>query len=109
MSGGVGEGGLEPPTSCSQSRCATTAPLPVRKTLAGRVTRTLLACAVGAHTASNRRTQPETDATQIAVGELERPRAWCPQGWWGFKSPSDTIDSHPQERSGSWIASVVTT
>src|SRR5918994_552054 len=25
----VGEGGLEPPTSCSQSRCATTAPLPV--------------------------------------------------------------------------------
>ena len=25
----VGEGGFEPPTSCSQSRCATTAPLPV--------------------------------------------------------------------------------
>ena len=25
---GVGEGGLEPPTSCSQSRCATTALLP---------------------------------------------------------------------------------
>ena len=26
--GGVGEGGFEPPTSCSQSRCATAAPLP---------------------------------------------------------------------------------
>src|SRR5688500_16025385 len=25
----VGEGGFEPPTSCSQSRCATTAPLPM--------------------------------------------------------------------------------
>src|SRR5690606_4007553 len=24
----VGEGGLEPPTSCTQSRCASTAPLP---------------------------------------------------------------------------------
>ena len=25
----VGEGGFEPPTACPQSRCATTAPLPV--------------------------------------------------------------------------------
>jgi len=29
--GVVGEGGLEPPAPCSQSRCATTAPLPVGK------------------------------------------------------------------------------
>ena len=29
--GVVGEGGFEPPTSCSQSRCATTAPLPVTR------------------------------------------------------------------------------
>ncbi len=29
----VGEGGLEPPTSCTQSRCATTAPLPVAQSL----------------------------------------------------------------------------
>src|SRR5207245_1083893 len=39
---GVGEGGFEPPTACPQSRCATTAPLPVRfsvrRALGSRVT-----------------------------------------------------------------------
>src|SRR5205823_14821820 len=29
----VGEGGFEPPTACPQSRCATTAPLPVARAM----------------------------------------------------------------------------
>ena len=34
---GVGEGGFEPPTSCSQSRCATAAPLPGLERAADRI------------------------------------------------------------------------
>ena len=70
MSGGVGEGGLEPPTSCSQSRCATTAPLPVRKTLAGRVTRTLLALRSARAHRSETEELTRRDSTHFGEGSV---------------------------------------